>query len=843
MNRRPIRVLSALLGVGVLLMTGCAGTVQPTREYDWIPEGTRGNDVAGESFETAAETESLRLEINPDTTELRVTVKQTGYVFSSSAAGKTDGSDRALLSLSYMATGSTARYMNSYDDAVKKGQYTVEPLGSGVQLRFSLGDIEPQYYAPAVLTEPRYQRFYAAMSSSDQRFMRQMYTRVDIANYEGEARRELLQKYPIAEHQIVYILDTSMQKAIRIKLDTALRSAGYTEEDRALDAANGGETAAEAEPRFGITLRLTLEGDVLRVSVPLSEFAYTADFPPEDLGLLPNFGRADSQTDGYWLLPDGSGSLMYFRNGKQNLQEYHVPVYGTDRSVSTQESTFRERPVLLPLFGCALQNGNGYLAVIRDGDALASIHATPGDGETPPSAYAAFAVLQSAKVATISSTETSESYFTTHQQTPYTGELVTEYRFLTDEAASYTGRAALYRSLLWEGHTALTPGELPLYFNLIGEADVTRNTMGIRVRRQQTLTTFEDVQTVVSDLQSRGVSSLSVILSGCLNGGWRQGYLNRVRVSGSLGGEKGLTALAETLRAQGISCALDAEVQYAYDGGLLDGLGDSETVRLLSRRKGLLYAADLAYFGSDDTARAARILNPSAVEHSFGVLRDFLSESGLSAVSLRSVGAALNGDYNEKREVERQTALQRLTEQVAALRQQTDTLILSTGMAPMAVYADTLLALPMTSCRYDITDESVPFAAMVYSGYVQYTGGRINLDFAEDNDWLRLLESGAAPYYLLCASGAEELHGSDLSEWYAVDYGLLREEMAERYAWLSRALDGCYGRTITAHERLASGVTRTTYESGVRLTLNFNDYAVTLPDGQTLAAGQYLREE
>ena len=225
------------------------------------------------------------------------------------------------------------------------------------------------------------------------------------------------------------------------------------------------------------------------------------------------------------------------------------------------------------------------------------------------------------------------------------------------------------------------------------------------------------------------------------------------------------------------------------------------------------------------------------------MLRDFLSESGLSAVSLRSVGAALNGDYNEKREVERQTALQRLTEQVAALRQQTDTLILSTGMAPMAVYADTLLALPLTSCRYDITDESVPFAAMVYSGYVQYTGGRINLDFAEDNDWLRLLESGAAPYYLLCASGAEELHGSDLSEWYAVDYGLLREEMAERYAWLSRALDGCYGRTITAHERLASGVTRTTYESGVRLTLNFNDYAVTLPDGQTLAAGQYLREE
>ena len=192
--------------------------------------------------------------------------------------------------------------------------------------------------------------------------------------------------------------------------------------------------------------------------------------------------------------------------------------------------------------------------------------------------------------------------------------------------------------------------------------------------------------------------------------------------------------------------------------------------------------------------------------------------------------------------MERQTSLIRLEEQVAALRESTDNLILSTGIAPFAVQADSLLSLPLSSSNYDVTDYSVPFAAMVLSGYVRYTGGRINLDFADRNDYLRLLENGAAPYYLLCAENAEELRNTDFSDFYAIQYRYLEQKIADDYAWLSEALDGCWGQPITGHERLAEGVVRTTYAGGTRILINYNRFDVTLADGRTIPAQQYISE-
>lgn len=44
------------------------------------------------------------------------------------------------------------------------------------------------------------------------------------------------------------------------------------------------------------------------------------------------FGSADSTEEGYIVVPDGSGALINFNNGKVQLSsEMSIPLYGEDR--------------------------------------------------------------------------------------------------------------------------------------------------------------------------------------------------------------------------------------------------------------------------------------------------------------------------------------------------------------------------------------------------------------------------------------------------------------------------------------------------------------------------------
>ena len=116
-----------------------------------IPEGTRENDPNGTGYQPMAETADLRLDINPDTTAFRITVKQTGYVWESSVGSGADGGDQAMLSVSYMDASGVAHYMDTFNDSVKKGQFDITKTDKGVKIAYSLGEIAAAYYALSLI--------------------------------------------------------------------------------------------------------------------------------------------------------------------------------------------------------------------------------------------------------------------------------------------------------------------------------------------------------------------------------------------------------------------------------------------------------------------------------------------------------------------------------------------------------------------------------------------------------------------------------------------------------------------------------------------------------------------
>lgn len=80
---------------------------------------------------------------------------------------------------------------------------------------------------------------------------------------------------------------------------------------------------------------------------------------------------------GRFLLPDGTGSLMNFYNGKESQQEFSVPVYGRDLSVRQDEKIYKENVAYLPLFAKIIDGQGAVLSVITEGDALVEVRAFP----------------------------------------------------------------------------------------------------------------------------------------------------------------------------------------------------------------------------------------------------------------------------------------------------------------------------------------------------------------------------------------------------------------------------------------------------------------------------------
>ncbi len=837
-NIHKSRTAAALLAAALLLGGCSAGTAASTvkQTVEFLPGMTTENDPSSTDFDVMAETDRLRLEVNPDTAVFRVVVKEDGRVWSSG-----DDAQRAQFAIAYSSASGSVGYMDSYADSVAKGQYRIEPVENGFRTQYSLGTIEENLLGPVLMSMAHYEAAYENSSSKNRQILSTVYYLVDPDAMDKEKAKELLAAYPALKNGPLYVLrNTSMSGSVKKQLDAALSAGGYTAEQQAEDDALYESTEEDSVPRFNVTVYYTLEGDALRVRIPESEIFQYENIPLETLSLLPYFGQPAQGDSGYYLLPDGSGSIMNFFNGKGDMQDYAAPIYGENADLLQDERVSQEEQAILPLFGC--RNGeDGFLAVIERGESMATVTATPGSERKLPAAYVQFRITEKAQMDAIvvNSTSLNNSYYTLHEKNRYAGDLQVSYYFLTGGDSDYSGMAARYRELLPE--TGGASAGTPLVAELVGVVDVTENMAGVSVRRERLLTSLEDVRTIAGELQAGGAKNLSVRLTGYLSGGYRQSFLQSVKFSGKAGKAENLRSLTRTLNENGVTAYLDADIQTAYKGGWLSGPNLSHDVtRYLSKEVGALYPYNPSSFQPDASARARYVLKSSAIQRCADTLKTFASEWELPGLSLRDVGRSFHADYSQEDGMSREAAAQALYDTAASLGEDAS-LLLSGGQARFALLADVLIDLPTSSADHDITDYSVPFAAMAYSGKLSYTGACANLEYGDDSDYLRLVENGAGLYVRLCAGDGTALQDTDFTSWFSIGYEVQKDDVLARYAWLSDALEDCAGERLVRHRRLNAQVACSTFESGWSVYVNYGDTPFMLDDGARIEPRGYYR--
>lgn len=621
--------------------------------------------------------------------------------------------------------------------------------------------------------------------------------------------------------------------------------------------------------RFLVPVEYRLDGRELVVRIPMAEVVYPKDrptayevnwdgslgeevviydeskelvtYPLTSIALLRFFGSADAQADGYIFVPDGSGALIYLNNGKASQTLYSEPVYGADGALPIVERRPYDREVNhLPVFGLK-QGEKAFFAVIEDGEAIAQIRA---DIARPTAqfntAYAAFQTIPKAVRHLDQFTQ-----INMYQSRPYLGDLTVRYAFLYGEEATYSGMARYYQDYLLERGLLAErrKGEgIPFFLEVIGVVPKVQPVVGVAREVQLPLTTFAQAQAMVEELLSAGIINLSLRYSGWLSGGIEHKYPAGVKLAPGLGGEKGLTALAQFLEERGVAFYPAVELLKVQRSGILQGFAPN---RQAARAVNGVYATwpdydPVTYQALSKPTRY--ILSPQALPD---LVERFLKDYrrlNIKGLAVPSMGREVHSDLQraEERVVDRVQAAEQIAAQLKKFAGEGLSLQLDGGNALALPYASSLLNVPQTSTRYNLQDEEVPFFQMVLHGLVDYAGEPLNQAVDLEEHFLRCAQTASGLYLRLIGSDASLLKETEYAYLLSVDRDYWLEEGVRLYQRYNADLGDLSGERIVAFERVTPRLTVTRFASGDAVVVNFGTDDVEFA-GETIPARDFVR--
>lgn len=839
-----------LVPMVLLLLPSCGSAEKQNPERpDVIPtEGTSSYDLTSDVYRTVAESGSLILQYNDLTTDIAVTNKNTGYRWSTEYSSDGSVYRGEIFTMDYYTTSGMLQTISSVTDSIEKGQFTAQEIDGGIKVQYGLGDVGFKVVCPLSISQSRAEQFLEKMSDEDLATFNNYYQLIDFddpmyENYDEEAMVDLEKAYPLAVNEPWYYPYGSLDYYDVDELNQLFARVGYTEEDAAYD--NRNSNTAMDRPEFSVSIYYTLQNDKLTVRIPESELYSPDDYTIDNIKLHPGFLDFDMSTQGYFLLPDGSGSIMEFNNGRESIRSdaVYINLYGIDEARGITEKVAYYNDAVFPVYGACIRaqdpaNQNGVLTIVENGETFAGVVAHPSDGVSSHNvAYLEFRVDEKTRLQALSNSGSDEDY-TMYQFQRYQGDLQLSYNFLSGTNAEYTGMAKVYEQYLFGDEAANTvTKDYYSTVEMVGVINGYANLLGIEYNNKIALTTYEQVGQIAKDLQASGFNNMNVKLSGWSNGGLAHGYVEKIKPASQMGTKEQLTTLISDLKTIGIDVFPDADVQYVYDTEKTPSKGDQ--TELLTRQTGMLYDYDPVYFYGYAGHYAKYILNMDAFKRNLSGFLTGVSELGTKNVSLRNIGAQVNANYDRDNFMDRQETLENLLQTVQDTVDQGYTIMGSGGIGPFTKYLDVINNLPLESAGYDKCDYSVPFTAMVLSGHTDYTSKAINLSGGERSDLLRIIESGAGAYFTFTGTYYDDISGWATESMYSTVYDDIKDMMLEKYQYLQQAMQYTYGQKITNHQRLAEGVYKTTYQNGYATYVNYtdNDYQT---NGVTVRAQDYL---
>ncbi|OME99414.1 hypothetical protein BK124_07375 [Paenibacillus amylolyticus] len=788
-------------------------------------------------MQLVAEDQGLALYYNEETTEIAVRDGKSGEIWYSNPKERAeDGLASAYekevlssqLNVSFRDSMGTLENFPNFSSSISNKQFTVGQIDQGIRVNYTLGDTSLGIDALPKLI-------------SKQRLEEKVLSKLDAT----VARYTSARYYPTKNNpDILERLDGQISKQLVLnKMLGAFETAGYTADDLAFDnQENGVEGGGVSDkPSFVISVEYRLDQGALVVTVPLSQIEESGQYRIRNIDLLAYFGAADTKGEGYMLVPDGSGSLIHLNNGKTQEEQYVQRVYGADPNDNSLSRPQVSESAYMPVFG--LKNGeNAWFAVIEKGDGIASISADIGGRQNSYNhVHATFSLRGEDELEMYTSQKMQEIQLLSEE--PFRGDIQVRYHFLHGEDASYSGMARLYQQQLIE-QDVLKPlaeqTELPFYVDVLGAVDKKASFLSVPYRTTLAMTTYEQATEMAAKLQQDGVNRVQMRYQGWFGGGISHHTPTRVKLDSEVGSRSELQTLSAKLDQSGGALFPDVAFQHIYHDDMRFA-PSSDAARFVTKETAELYPYNPALNRMDQSRDSYYLLSAAKLPYVVSEFADKFNKLDLGGLSLRDLGQVLTSDYRDSRVIHRETAKNIVKEQLGKLEQSYPNLMISAANSYAWGSAQHVVNVPAGSSRFNITDEEVPFYAMVIHGYMNYAASPMNTSGDQDlrKQLLRSLELGAAPYFQWTYEPSSRLKLTNYDSAYATEYAYWVDDAVALYKQANEVLGNLANEQILKHERIQDDVVRITYTGGTSILVNYNADAVTV-DGTTVGGTDYV---
>lgn len=567
---------------------------------------------------------------------------------------------------------------------------------------------------------------------------------------------------------------------------------------------------------FGYELHVNLEDDVLTASIPIeSIYEDSETFKIANVYVYPFMGYTKmDEVEGYMFVPDASGSLIHYKDYRgQFKQPFNQMIYGANIGIDESHvlslfkgmNTINESMgLVMPVFGSVHTDKElGFLGIIDSGDVSARLYAYPNGAIlpynwiTPSFIYRQFYNQLTSK---------SSGTMVIRQEKKNDFDISLQYHLIDGDEANYVGMAKVYRTYL-EEKEVLKDEEIDYKIRVDFLASEVKS--GLLKRQTVTMTTFDQVQSILQTLKDKGTTDVLSVIKGWQSGGPYTSLPHKdFKTDSSLGS---LSDLKDTE-----NIIFDNDLQ-RYNPKT-NKMNSATLVKKLNKRTyveevfGKVY--DKYYF----------ITPEQSLQNSDKLIQEF-SKNDLKNVAIEGISENLFSYLLKGDPVDRVHSTKVYKQILEQFKKSNFNLSLYAPNAVFWEYADNLLDVQVDSSNYVFTGEEVPFLEIVLKGkkamYAPYT----NFNANHDTYMLNMIEYGVYPSFILTYEPSSLLQLTNSSDLYSTYYEEYIDQIVEYDAIFSELHSKIKGATIEDHYRNGNFV-EVTYSNGVKVIVNYGDSAV-----------------
>ena len=247
------------------------------------------------------------------------------------------------------------------------------------------------------------------------------------------------------------------------------------------------------------------------------------------------------------------------------------------------------------------------------------------------------------------------------------------------------------------------------------------------------------------------------------------------------------------------------------------------------------------YFSQMPAEYTYYLARPSVAMQGVDSVSKYIKGLGTSNMAFADLSTELSGDYNYKKHVSREETMNMITGKYQELKASGSKVMTASDYFYNVPYSDIVTGMTLSNKSFSLIDESIPFYQIALHGLVNYTAEPLNLSQDSAETFLKSAELGAGLSYTVTKSGASTLQDTKYTEYFATEYDLWKDTIAENYTRFSNDFNGTYDEYIVSHKKISDNVYKTGYADGTEVIVNYN-YNDFNYNGTVVPARDYIVE-